>query len=234
MSTLELFGRRLADVRYLGADISAAVDVAGTRFAEGGVSSPASSRPTSPISRCPTGSRTWSSPRACCTTPDSTEGALHTVARAACGFPAGQLCYVYAEKGPVREFTDDLIRARLQEMEPEEAWEAMIAADPPRGRPSASSTSTLEIEEPIELLGVPAGSISLQRFFYWHVCKTYYRPRAHPRRAEPHQLRLVRAHATRTARRRSEVREWCAEAGLEIERERVEEAGITIVARRVG
>jgi arsenite methyltransferase len=29
-----------------------------------------------------------------------------------------------------------------------------------------------------------------------------------------------------------EVREWCSEAGLEIERERIEEAGITVIARR--
>src|SRR5258708_377739 len=37
MSALELFGSRLARTRYLGVDISAAVDVAVTRFAERGV-----------------------------------------------------------------------------------------------------------------------------------------------------------------------------------------------------
>ena len=41
-------------------------------------------------------------------------------------------------------------------------------------------------------------------------------------------------YAPRNAHRQSpeEVRAWCAEAGLEVEREVVEDAGITIVARR--
>ena len=77
----------------------------------------------------------------------------------------------------------------------------------------------------------PARS-TLQRLFYWHVSKTYFDPEL-----TLDELNHINfdwyAPATRTARRPEEVRAWCAEAGLEIERERVEEAGITIVARRV-
>ena len=33
--------------------------------------------------------------------------------------------YVYRTKGPVREFTDDYIRDKLQAMEPQQAWDIM-------------------------------------------------------------------------------------------------------------
>jgi arsenite methyltransferase len=41
-------------------------------------------------------------------------------------------------------------------------------------------------------------------------------------------------YAPRNAHRQSleEVRSWCAEAGLDVERERAEPAGITIIARK--
>ena len=36
------------------------------------------------------------------------------------------LFYVYRRKGPVREFTDDLIRERAAPMTPQDAWEAIV------------------------------------------------------------------------------------------------------------
>ncbi len=75
-----------------------------------------------------------------------------------------------------------------------------------RGRRSAST---------IELLGIPAGPIDVQRLFYWHVVKAFYRPGPDLRRDEPHQFRLVSRRATRTARRRRRYARWCAEAGLD-------------------
>ena len=71
----------------------------------------------------------------------------------------------------------------------------------------------------------------MQRLFYWHVIKAYHDP----------ELSLDElAHinfdwfAPRNAHRQSpeEVRAWCDEAGLDVEREDVQDAGITIVARR--
>jgi hypothetical protein len=87
------------------------------------------------------------------------------------------------------------------------------------------------VPEAIELLGIPAGPIDLQRLFYWHVIKAYHDP----------ALSLDEmAHinfdwfAPRNAHRQTpeEVRSWCAEAGLEVEHEDVQEAGITVVARK--
>ena len=147
--------------------------------------------------------------------------------------PGGRfLFYVYRRKGPVREFTDDYIRDALQGMGQSEAWEALlplsklgqslgeldVTLDIPRSRSSSSE--------------IPAGHDRAPAALLLARVQDVLRPRAHPRRVEPHQLRLVRA---RNAHRQTpeQVREWCAEAGLEIEREASRRPGITIVARRV-
>jgi len=87
------------------------------------------------------------------------------------------------------------------------------------------------VPEPIDLLEIPAGKINLQRFFYWHVFKAYSRPEM-----SIEEMNHVNFdwYAPRNAHRQSldEVRAWCAAVGLVIERERAEEAGITIVARK--
>jgi arsenite methyltransferase len=89
----------------------------------------------------------------------------------------------------------------------------------------------VNVPEDVDLLEIPAGPIDLHRLVYWHVFKAYYDP----------DLTLDEMnhinydwYEPRNAHRQSpqELREWCEAGGLEIERERVEEAGITIVARR--
>jgi len=145
--------------------------------------------------------------------------------------PGGRfLFYVYRRKGPVREFTDDYVRGRLAELDPEAAWSAILPLTK-LGRALGELDIAVDVPEDVELLGIPAGRIDIQRLFYWNVVKAYYDP----------ELSLDEmAHinfdwfAPRNAHRQSsaEVRAWCAEAGLEIERERIEEAGITVVARK--
>ena len=138
--------------------------------------------------------------------------------------------YVYRKKGPVREFTDDYMRARLQNLSPEEAWGA-IEPLTKLGITLGKMGVEIEVEEDVELLGIKAGRYDLQRFFYWNIAKAFYRP----------DLSFDEmAHinfdwfAPLNAHRQSEqqVRQWCADAGFEIEREVVEEAGITVIARR--
>ncbi len=34
----------------------------------------------------------------------------------------------------------------------------------------------IDVPEAIDVLEIPAGPIDLQRLFYWHVCKMFYRP----------------------------------------------------------
>jgi hypothetical protein len=88
------------------------------------------------------------------------------------------------------------------------------------------------VPEAVDLLDIPAGPVDVQRLFYWHVIKAYHRP----------DLTFDEMHhinydwfAPRNAHRQSpdEVRRWCEEAGLVIEREDLQEAGITVVARRI-
>ena len=90
----------------------------------------------------------------------------------------------------------------------------------------------IQIPEAIELLDIPAGKLNIQQFFYWHVCKAFYRPEM--THDEMNHINFD-WFAPKNAHRQSveEVKVWCAELGLSIDREVVEEAGITIVARKV-
>jgi len=87
------------------------------------------------------------------------------------------------------------------------------------------------IPEDIDLLEIPAGRYDVQRLFYWHVAKAFYHPDL-----TFDELTHINYdwYAPANAHRQTpeEVRAWCDEAGLEIEREQVEEAGITVIARR--
>ncbi len=228
MSALELFGQSLARTHYLGVDISNAVDVAAIRFAENGV--------PGEFLQCdlmriplPEESVDVIFSEGVLHHTDSTQSAIRALARL---IKTGGyfLFYVYRRKGPIREFTDDYIRNRLAAMTPEEAWEAMTPLTK-LGQSLGELDIEIDITEPIEVLGIPAGKINLQRLFYWHVFKAYYRPGM-----VLDEMNHINFdwYAPKNAHRQSieEVRTWCAEASLSIERERAEEAGITIIARK--
>jgi SAM-dependent methyltransferase len=227
-SALALFGDRLDAVRYLGVDVSSAVDVAAARFAEAGhpcglLQADLGALPLAP------GSVDVVFSEGVLHHTDSTEKALH----AACELlrPGGRiLFYVYRRKGPIREFTDDHLREALQSMTPQEGWDALLPLSR-LGRTLGELEIELDVPEAVELLGIPAGRIDLQRFFYWHVCKAYYRPEL-----DLDELNHINFDwfAPANAHRQSpeEVRAWCADAGLVVEREDVQEAGITIVGRK--
>ncbi|HEY3727767.1 MAG TPA: class I SAM-dependent methyltransferase [Solirubrobacteraceae bacterium] len=228
MSALELFGDRLAAVNYLGVEISEAIDVAAKRFAERGLTA---AFMQADITRLPL-------PEACVDVifsegvlhhTDSTRGAL--LALAPLLKPGGRfLFYVYRRKGPIREFTDDYIRRQLQEMTPAAAWEALKPLSR-LGEVLGQMAIELDVPEDIPLLEIPAGPIDLQRFFYWHIVKAFYRPDS--TFDEMHHINYD-WYAPANAHRQSpdEVEAWCAEAHLEIEHENVQDSGITIVARR--
>jgi hypothetical protein len=116
-------------------------------------------------------------------------------------------------------------------MRPEEAWKAMESITR-LGKLLGELDIEIDIPERIDLLDIDAGKIKLQRFFYWHVLKCFYRPDY--ALDEMNHINFD-WFAPRNAFRQSpeEVRAWCGEAGLAILHERVEEAGITIVARKV-
>ena len=60
---------------------------------------------------------------------DSTRGAFEAMVKLL--KPGGRfMFYVYRRKGPIREFTDDYIREKMQKMGPEEAWKALMPGIP--------------------------------------------------------------------------------------------------------
>ena len=80
-------------------------------------------------------------------------------------------------------------------------------------------------------MDIDAGEIDIQRLFYWHVFKCFYR--SDFTLDEMNHINFD-WYAPKNAFRQTpeQVSDWCLEAGLNIERKEVEEAGITIVARK--
>ncbi len=227
-SALEYFAPVLNAIRYIGADISEAVDVAADRFREHGtetlfIQSDLGQLPLQPAS---------------CDLIFS-EGVLHHTDSTEQAFqrlvpllrPGGVFAfYVYRRKGPIREFTDDYIRDRLQEMTPDQAWEAMLPLTR-LGKALGDLDIEVDVPEAVPLLDIPAGKVNLQRLFYWHVFKAYYRPDY-----SVDEMAHINFdwYAPKNAHRHSEdeVRGWCRDAGLAIERVDVQPSGITVVARK--
>lgn len=157
----------------------------------------------------------------------STKTALFSAARVLAS--GGEIhFYVYRRKGPVREFTDDYIREQIASLSDEEAWDAMRSLTR-LGQALAELRTKVVVPEDVPLLGIRPGKHDVQRLIYWNFAKLYwngafsfeenvhinfdwYRPRyAHRQSAE-------------------EVRAWCAEAGLSIQRFHEQESGFTVRA----
>ena len=225
---LEYFRPILDRIRYLGSDISASVDVARQRMRDAGADA---AFLQCDLTRLPLPKASLDAifSEGVLHHTDSTRGAIHSLA------PLLKkdglfMFYVYKKKGPIREFSDDYIRAQMQGMTPEQGWDAMIPISK-LGKVLGELDIEIDIPENIDLLGIKAGKISLQRFFYWHVLKSFYRPEY--TLDEMNHINFD-WFAPKNAFRQTpeQVRQWCAEAGLDIKREQVEEAGITIVARK--
>jgi SAM-dependent methyltransferase len=228
LTAMVLFDGAFDRMRYLGADLSDAVDVAKVRCGERGF--PAEFLQADLIDL---------------PLPDNavdlifSEGVLHHTDDTAMALsrlvrhlkPGGRIMfYVYRRKGPIREFSDDYIRAQLQQMTPEQGWAAMMPLTR-LGKILGDLNIQIDVPEPIDLLEIPAGRIDLQRLFYWHVFKAFYQPAL-----TIDQMNHLNFdwYAPKNARRHTveEVRDWCERLSLVIEREHVEEAGITIIGQK--
>ena len=229
MSTLELFSPLIPHIRYLGIDISPAVDVAVKRFAEkklkGTFMQVDISRPPFP----PNSVDLIFSEGVLHHT-DSTKNSLLSLARLL--KKGGRfLFYVYHRKGPLREFTDDHIRDKLQSMPPQHAWEA-IEPLTKLGIVLGELDVEINIPQSIDLLDIPAGRTSVQRLFYWHIAKAFYDPNLTFEETNHINFDWY-APANASRHTPQEIEDWCKEGGLSIEREVVENAGITIIAKKV-
>jgi len=141
--------------------------------------------------------------------------------------PGGELMfYVYAKKAPIREFTDDYVRERLADMSPEEAWEALRPLTR-LGQALAELQVEVEVPEDVPLLGIKAGSYDVQRLIYWNVAKLFWNDKM---TFEENNHLNFDWYAPKYAWRHTEdeVRGWYADAGLEITRFHVHEAGYTV------
>jgi len=230
MSGIALFEPILHRVRYLGVDVSTAVDVARARFTERNLSAGFIQSDLQQIP-LPHGSVDLIFSEGVLHHTDDTRTALEAVLRYL-KVGGRALFYVYRKKGPVREFTDDSIREKLQAMTPDEGWAAMMPLTR-LGKLLGELNIEIDIPEAVDVLEIPAGRINLQRLFYWHMFKCYYRPEM--TLDEMNHINFD-WYAPKNAHRQTpeEVRSWCAEFNLEIEHEVIEDAGVTIIARKIG
>jgi SAM-dependent methyltransferase len=225
---LQYFRPVLERIRYIGADISVAVNVAQERMRDAGADAVFMQCDLTRLP-LPEGSIDAIFSEGVLHHTDSTRGALLSLVPI---LKSGGLFmfYVYRRKGPIREFTDDYIREKMQLMTPEEGWKAMEPITR-LGKLLGELDIEIDLPENIPLLDIDAGKINLQRLFYWHILKCFYRPDY-----TVDEMNHINFdwYAPKNAFRQSpeEVEAWCDEAGLDILRERVEEAGITIVARK--
>lgn len=228
-SAILMFGDHLREHDYLGIDISSAVEVAKERFAERGYPGEflRNSLLDAPV---PESSVDIIFSEGVLHHTDNTELAMKHLAGKL--RPGGRfLFYVYAKKAVVREFTDDHVRAALSALSDEEAWKALEPLTR-LGISLGELNVELDVPEDIPFLGIKAGRTDLQRFFYWNICKLYYRPDwsfDEMNHVNFDWFRPLNCHRHTPG----EIEAWCRDAGLDIERMNVQEAGITIVARKL-
>jgi SAM-dependent methyltransferase len=227
-SALLFFDDHLKNHDYLGVDISNAVDVAADRFREQGY--PGDFLQINLLELpLPDESIDIIFSEGVLHHTDSTERAFKYLAGKL--KPGGRfLFYVYAKKAVIREFTDDYIRDQLKELSDEEAWHALEPLTK-LGIELGEKDCEIDVSEDIPFLGIKKGRINLQRFFYWHICKLYYRPDWSL--DEMNHINYDWFRPFNCLRHTpEEVTRWAGEANLFIERMDVQDAGITVVARK--
>jgi arsenite methyltransferase len=228
-SALLFFGDHLKSHDYLGVDISDAVEVARTRFRELGY--PGDFLKAS-LTDLPIDDETLDvifSEGVLHHTDDTGESIKYLSTKLKTG--GRFMFYVYAKKSVIREFTDDHIREHLAPMADEEAWEALKPLTN-LGQALGELNVEIEVPEDIPFLGITKGKMDLQRFFYWNVCKMYYRPEyslEEMNHINFDWFRPMNCHRHTP----EEVTGFCDRASLEIEHTNVQEAGITVVARKL-
>lgn len=224
-----LLETRFPKLRYVGADISRAADLAARSFAEKGIDG---AIVQADLMRLPFADGAFDivfSEGVLRHTP-STRAALAVVAKKARKGGAVAF-YIYRKKSPVREFTDDYIRDLVTGIPPGRAWE-LLEPLTRLGIALGELNAEIDIPEEIGLLGIPAGRTNVQRLFYWHVCKLFYRPDMTLN--EMNHINFDWFTPTYAYRQSvEEVQQWCREIGLDIVDLRAEEAGITVVATRL-
>lgn len=227
-STLELFGDCFHQLNYIGVDISDAITIARRRIQEAGYDGIFLQENLMDLPFKPESIDIIFSEGVLHHT-DSTKEAitkLTPLLRNGGLF----LFYVYAKKSPIREFTDDYLREQLHKLSPKQAWDALKPLTE-LGIQLGEANMELNLPNGIELLGVPAGKIKLQEFFYWYILKAFY---AKELDFDAMQHINFDWYAPQNAYRQTpdEVSQWCDELNLNILSMKTELSGITVIAKR--
>jgi SAM-dependent methyltransferase len=225
-STLLFFADHLKNHDYLGVDISSAVQVARANFAAEGKPGEflRGDLNNLPI---PGNSVDIIFSEGVLHHTDDTGEALRNLSTKL--KPGGRfIFYVYARKAPLREFADDLVRRHIAEMSPEQAWETLKPLTQ-LGISLGELNAEIDIKEDIPFLGIEKGKMSVQRFFYWYICKAFYRPEyefdaMHVCNYDWYSPVNCHRHTEQ------EVRNFCERAGLDVERFNTQRAGFSVVA----
>lgn len=139
--------------------------------------------------------------------------------------------YVYRKKTPIREFSDDLIREKIKKLGDEEAWKELMPLTK-LGKILGDLDIHLEIEEDIDLLGIPKGTHDLQRLFYYYFFKAYY-----DKNYSLEEMNHINFDWYRPLNcfrfTPAEIRQWLKTTDLKELRFQVEDSGITVVAQKL-
>ncbi len=136
--------------------------------------------------------------------------------------------YVYCKKGPIREFTDDYIRGLVAPLDPQDAWEKLRPLTR-LAQSLAELHQEIEVPEDIPYLGIKAGRYDVQRLLYWNFAKMFWNESLSFE--ENHHINFDWYHPRYSHRQtEEEVRRWCDEAKLSITHFDVEESGFTVRA----
>jgi SAM-dependent methyltransferase len=138
--------------------------------------------------------------------------------------------YVYKRKAPVRELTDDHVRAVIADMPYELAIEESrrIAEI---GRALSAVGATITVPD-VPSLGIEAGEYDVQRFVYHFFMKCFWSDELD---AEANAVLNYDWYHPQLSTRHTpdEVRGWFADAGLAVVHEHVDPYGITMRGRRL-
>ena len=227
-SALLFFGPHLKEHDYLGVDISDAVAVARQRFEEKGY--PADFLRTSLLEiPIPDESVDLIFSEGVLHHTDSTEASLKCLAAKL--KPGGRfLFYVYSKKAVLREFSDDHIREMMASMTDEEAWETLKPLTK-LGIALGQIDAEIDVPEDIPFLRIKKGKQHLQRFFYWYICKLFYRPEyslEEMNHINFDWFRPMNCHR----HTKDEIVHFCESAELLIEHLNSQNSGFTVVARK--
>ena len=226
LSAMCLFGEALNDHDYLGVDISTSVTMAKARFAEAGLAGDFLQTDLMDIP-IPDASVDMIFSEGVLHHTDDTAAAVSTLSKK---LKSGGrfMFYVYAKKAPMREFSDDHVRQALTHMNDEEAWEALKPLTQ-LGIKLGELNQTITVDEDIPLLGIKKGTFDLQRFFYWNICKMYYRPEF-----PVDAMHLINFDWFRPLNchrhTREEVEAMCTNADLSVETLHTQPSGYTVIA----